>query len=390
MIIYIHGFGSHGYGSKAKVFREYFHSIEEDFIAPSLSYVPELAIQTLEELIKSYHGDVYLIGSSLGGFYSTYLSQLPEVKKVVLINPATKPMDTLLRALGDAPNFYDDSSFSWKQEHLEMLEQYDYYLPNGSWELQKFLVFLQTGDELLDYKDAKEKYEEAEVIIEAGGSHSFDNIERHLEDIRRFFAVGKQFKHTQKVKGVGFELEELANRTGGLYYDNLAYFLEKLSQKIESDAKADKARGRVKLAKNLFASVSSLQHSSQEIEKAWQVCEVATLNWMIENGFNKDDLKVGILSKEIADEFVRRTRWDIVSMVDHDTRDDLANFDDGFVQQMLGVFEDKGKAYIEYLKIYLKVIAYSDFPPNELPESEEFIEEKCKRYGFLDEFRKWV
>jgi len=51
MIIYIHGFGSHGYGSKAKIFREYFISIREDFIAPSLSYVPELAIRTLEELI---------------------------------------------------------------------------------------------------------------------------------------------------------------------------------------------------------------------------------------------------------------------------------------------------------------------------------------------------
>lgn len=287
MIIYIHGFGSHGYGSKAKIFREYFTSIGEDFIAPSLSYVPELAMQTLEELIKSYHGDVYLIGSSLGGFYATYLSQLPQVKKVVLINPATKPMETLSRALGDAPNFYDESSYSWKLEHLEMLKKYDYYLPHGSWELQKFLVFLQKGDELLDYKDAQKKYDGAEVIIEEGGSHSFDGIERYLEDIRRFFAVGKQFKHTQKVKGVGFELEELANRTGDLYYDNLAHFLEKLSQKIESDAKADKARGRKKLAQNLSKSASFLQQSSQEMKNAWNKCKIPTQQWMLENGFNK-------------------------------------------------------------------------------------------------------
>ncbi len=389
MIIYIHGFGSHGFGSKAKVFREYFHSIEEDFIAPSLSYIPELAMQTLEELIKSYHGDVYLIGSSLGGFYSTYLSKLPEVKKVVLINPAIKPMQTLSRALGDAPNFYDDSSFSWKQEHLKMLKKYDYYLPHGSWELQKFLVFLQKGDELLDYKDAQKKYDGAEVIIEDGGSHSFDNIERHLDGIRRFFAVGKQFKHTQKVKGVGFELEELAKRIGNLYYDNLAHFLEKLFQKIQSDAKADEERGREKLAKNLFKSALLLQQSSQKINRAWQVCEVATLNLMLENGFNKDDLKIGILAKEVADEFARRTRWDIASMVDHDSRDDLANFDDDFVQELLGAFKDKGRAYIEYLKTYLKVMTYSDFAPNELSKSEEFIEEKCKRYGFEDEFARY-
>ena len=70
MIIYIHGFGGSGQGSKAKLLCEYFKSIEEDFIAPSLSYVPELAISTLQELIESYHGEVYLIGSSLGGFYA--------------------------------------------------------------------------------------------------------------------------------------------------------------------------------------------------------------------------------------------------------------------------------------------------------------------------------
>ena len=185
MIIYIHGFGSHGYGSKAKVFRKYFNSIEEDFIAPSLSYVPKLAIQTLEELIKSYQGNICLIGSSLGGFYATYLSQLPEVKNVVLINPATKPMETLKQALGNALNFYDGSSYSWKPEHLKMLEQYI----TDSLEFKKFFVLLQKGDDVLDYRDAVKKYGTAKLVVEEGGSHSFDGIERHLEDIRRFCVV---------------------------------------------------------------------------------------------------------------------------------------------------------------------------------------------------------
>ncbi len=209
MIIYIHGFGSHGYGSKAKIFRKYFTSKGEDFIAPSLSYVPELAIQTLEELIKSYHGDVYLIGSSLGGFYSTYLSQLPQVKKVVLINPATKPMETLRRALGDAPNFYDGSSYSWKQKHLDMLEAYNC----NTIPLEKFLVLLQKGDDLLDYRDAQEKYDGAELIIEEGGSHSFDGIERHLDTVKAFF----ELKRAPKVM-------ELYNVQ--MYKDTLAFALK--------------------------------------------------------------------------------------------------------------------------------------------------------------------
>jgi len=130
-----------------------------------------LAIATLKELIALYHGEVYLIGSSLGGYYATYLSQLPEVKKVVLINPATKPMQTLSRALGDAPNFYDGSTFSWTQNHLDMLKQYEYSFRERAWELENFFVLLQKGDETLNYKDAEEKYKGAKLVVEKGGNH---------------------------------------------------------------------------------------------------------------------------------------------------------------------------------------------------------------------------
>jgi len=51
-------------------------------------------------------------------------------------------------------------------------------------------VLLQKGDELLNYKDAQQKYEGEKVIIEADGSHSFDGIERYLETISTFFEIG--------------------------------------------------------------------------------------------------------------------------------------------------------------------------------------------------------
>jgi len=294
MVIYIHGFGSSGYGGKATEFRKYFKSIGEDFIAPTLSYVPKLAVETLQELIASYQGDVYLIGSSLGGFYATYLSKLPEVKKVVLINPAVKPIQTLQRYIGDAPNYYDNSTFKWTKEHLEMLKEYDYQPQANSKELEKFLLLLQKGDEVLNYKDAQKKYKGAKLIIEDGGNHSFENIDKHFERIREFFEIGDFFKHTTKVKGIGLELDELANRTGDLYYDNLAHFLESLSKKIANDAKADRARKRLKLAKNLENTAQFLEQSSNEIFKAWEVCKTPTFNWMQKNGFNKHDFNIDI------------------------------------------------------------------------------------------------
>lgn len=180
MIIYIHGFGSSGYAHKAQQFREYFK--DEAFIAPSLSYIPELAIQTLEELIESYNGDVQLIGSSLGGFYSMYLSQKYNLK-TVLINPSIYPYITLEKVLGNAPSFYDESSFSWEESHLEMLEQYIVDEVNQDF----FMLLVQKGDETLDYKEAVNKLSDSTLVVEDGGSHSFDGIERHFKKIKEFF-----------------------------------------------------------------------------------------------------------------------------------------------------------------------------------------------------------
>ena len=213
MIIYIHGFGGSGEGNKAKAFRKYFNAIGETFIAPSLSYVPELAIKTLEELINSYKGEVYLIGSSLGGYYTTYLAKKMYVKKAVLINPSIHPINTLQKAVGNAPNFYDGSYYGWSKKHLEILKKYQSDIDAYK---EKLMVLVQKGDELMDYREAVQKYEGCCMIVEEGGNHSFEGIERHFETIREFFAVGDHFKHTSTVKGIGVDNQELAERVGDL------------------------------------------------------------------------------------------------------------------------------------------------------------------------------
>jgi hypothetical protein len=282
MVIYIHGFGGSGEGNKAEHFRKYFKTIDEDFIAPSLSYVPDLAIKTLEELIESYHEDVKLIGSSLGGFYTIYLAHKYNLQ-AVLINPSIFPYKTLSTMLGHAPNFYDESHYIWNLKHIEMLQNYEVKTPNES----NFLLLLQKGDKLLDYKEAIEKFQDAKIVTEDGGSHSFDGIEKHFEYIRTFFAIGNQFKHTRKVKGVGFSNYELALRVGDLYYDDLALFLDALHKKLNEDALADENRGRKKLAQNLYNASNALKEASISIEKSWDICHSHTIAWLKVNGSNR-------------------------------------------------------------------------------------------------------
>ena len=182
MILYIHGFGSSGEGVKASLFREYFKSQNIPFVAPSLSYVPELAMDTLEELIASYD-DVKLIGSSLGGYYALYLAQKYGLK-TVLINPAMYSAKTLRHVMdkqGYTLNYYDHSHFEWRESHIEMLKKYEI-----NTEPQSCLLLLQKGDDVLNYEDALKKLPHAKVVLEEGGTHSFEGIERYFEMIRDF------------------------------------------------------------------------------------------------------------------------------------------------------------------------------------------------------------
>ena len=183
IIIYIHGFGGSGLGVKASAFREYFKSKAIPFIAPSLSYIPDLAIKTLEELIESYDNDVCLIGSSLGGYYSMYLSSKYDIK-ATLINPSIEPYKTLKKGLGDSPSFYDESSFKWTNTHIESLKSYEV----DKLDKDNILLMIQKGDELLDYNVAVSKLDGSKMIVEEGGDHSFTGIERHFESVKKFFA----------------------------------------------------------------------------------------------------------------------------------------------------------------------------------------------------------
>jgi len=185
MIIVIHGFGSAGKGGKAMLFRDYFTEMSKPCIAPSLSYVPELAMDTLEQLVASCGEEVTLIGSSLGGYYAIYLAEKYGLK-AVLINPAVYSEKTLEKRMvevnGMATNYHDGSQYTWNRSHVEMLKKYRVdEVKQG-----KYLLLLQTGDDVLDYREAVAKLLNAETIIEEGGSHPFDGIERHFGRIVEF------------------------------------------------------------------------------------------------------------------------------------------------------------------------------------------------------------
>ena len=188
-ILYLHGFNSSPESHKARVLLRYMErSGLGDYIEiPDIPPQPANAIALLKQRTEAIrqHGGVSFVGSSLGGFYATWLAEQYN-GPAVLINPAVKPHQLLRQYIGDNTNYYTAESWVLGEEDIEVFrELYIEKISNP----QRYLLLLQTGDETLDYREAVEKYADCPSVIEQGGSHAFDGFERFLERIVSFCKV---------------------------------------------------------------------------------------------------------------------------------------------------------------------------------------------------------
>jgi predicted esterase YcpF (UPF0227 family) len=122
-----------------------------------------------------------LVGSSLGGFYATYLAE-KHGARAVLINPAIEPHIGLRTYLGPQKNLYTGEPYELTERHLEAWAR----LVVPAIRPQRYLLIVETGDEVLDYRQAVERYAGARQIVVPGGDHSLRSFPDHLPTILQF------------------------------------------------------------------------------------------------------------------------------------------------------------------------------------------------------------
>ena len=187
--VYLHGFLSSPDSKKAQQLVQYFttQNKQQQLLIPTLDFEPEQAIKQALAAIRHLQQQegieqVFVMGSSLGGFYATYLAQQENIK-AVLINPAVRPFELFDKYLGPNKHFYDGQTYILELKHIEQLralEVTDLARPGD------MLLLLQTADETLDYRLATHKYLNCPSWIEAGGTHSFEGLMDRLEMIFNF------------------------------------------------------------------------------------------------------------------------------------------------------------------------------------------------------------
>jgi uncharacterized protein len=184
MLIYLHGFNSSPGSHKAQLLKRYLaqRDLGHQYCCPALPYLPQRAIAVVEaEIAKHPRESITLIGSSLGGFYSTYLAERHDLR-AVLINPAVYPQRGLRAFLGAQSNLHTHEQYELTEEHLRQMEQ----LFRPSIDARRYLLLLETLDEVLDYREAVKKYEGARQIVIEGGDHSLKSFPEHIPLILEF------------------------------------------------------------------------------------------------------------------------------------------------------------------------------------------------------------
>lgn len=185
-LIYLHGFLSSPLSVKAQQTQSWLtaHRPDIQYHCPLLSSYPGQARCALDELVASLAGEtIGLVGSSLGGFWATYLAERYDLR-AVLINPAVRPQDRFKEFVGQSlKNYHSDDEYRLTPSDLHDLLAADVEVPQHS---NNYWVLLQTGDETLDYRQAAEKYAAARLLIEEGGNHTFEGYEQWLPSIVEF------------------------------------------------------------------------------------------------------------------------------------------------------------------------------------------------------------
>ena len=184
MIVYLHGFNSSPYSGKAIQLGDYLLGLGrgDEYYCPALSNSPREAIAQVEARLEGNTEPVTLVGSSVGGFYATYLAE-KHGWKAVLMNPAVHVHVLMRVALGPQTNWHTGEQWVLTEDHLRELAAMDL---DRITRPERSLLMVQTGDEVLDYRDAVSYYAGARHIIEPGGDHGFIDFEHHLSTILDF------------------------------------------------------------------------------------------------------------------------------------------------------------------------------------------------------------
>jgi uncharacterized protein len=197
MILYLHGFRSSPNSKKAQQVQAALaqRGLQARFVCPQLPASPRVAAELISSIASTASCNATeqfaVIGSSLGGYYATWLAERLGCR-AVLLNPAIRPFDDLRTHLGRQPVFFSDASIDMRPEYLDELLALD---TPAITQPQRYFLVAATGDEVIDYRTMVGKYQGARQLVIDGSDHQITGFEQHVDAVLAFCGVHQSGLH---------------------------------------------------------------------------------------------------------------------------------------------------------------------------------------------------
>jgi uncharacterized protein len=179
-LLYLHGFRSSPQSVKAQRMAQEVESNHPTVTwwCPQLPPSPKEAMGWVADGIAHWPQDgMAVVGSSLGGFYATWVAERMGCK-AVLLNPAVNPARDLAKYIGKQTSWHDPQvRFFVEPGFVDELHAL------GCGALQNpmnYLTVIAKGDEVLDWREMHARYAATQVRLLEGGDHAISDFEVHV------------------------------------------------------------------------------------------------------------------------------------------------------------------------------------------------------------------
>ena len=185
-LLYLHGFLSSPLSAKARLTGEVVARRHPKvvFHCPALPASPKQAMDEVLQAIADWpRASMAMMGSSLGGFYATWLAERLGCK-AALLNPAVTPARDLAAQIGTHAYWHQpDLQFDFTPAHVGELRTLEVPMVSRP---ERYCAVIAKGDEVLDWRQMHAHYQGARIKLLPGGDHALSDYDQHLDEVLDF------------------------------------------------------------------------------------------------------------------------------------------------------------------------------------------------------------
>ena len=188
-LLYLHGFRSSPQSAKARTMakRMATQHPQVHWWCPQLPPSPRETSEMLQQGIADWpRATMAVVGSSLGGFYATWVAERMGCR-AVLLNPAVDPARDLASYIGEQTSWHDPAQHFFFQpdfvDELRALQRQGLRQPGN------YLAVIAKGDEVLDWREMQARYAGAHIKLLEGGDHALSDFDAHLPAVLAFLGL---------------------------------------------------------------------------------------------------------------------------------------------------------------------------------------------------------